>query len=82
MVRSGCQRLPMMTFYLLTLGNLGARMAIMIDLNYNPFFTQSNLILSVVSLCFALMVGTAHAYILCTLIIDLRTLKCVSAEDY
>lgn len=28
------------------------------------------------------MVGTSHAYILSTLIIDLKTLKCASAADY
>lgn len=39
-IRSECQRLPMMIFYILTLGNLGSRMAIMIDLNFNPFFTE------------------------------------------
>ena len=66
----------MMIFYLLTLGNLGSRMAIMVELNYEPFFEDTNLILSVVSLMFALMVGTAHAFILSTLIIDLKTLKC------
>ena len=81
-IRSECQRLPMMIFYLLTIGNLGSRMAIMVDLNFNPFFTDSNLILSVVSLMFALMVGTTHAFILSTLIIDLKTLKCVSCDDY
>ena len=81
-IRSECQRLPMMIFYLLTIGNLGSRMAIMVDLNFNPFFTDSNLILSVVSLMFALMVGTSHAFILSTLIIDLKTLKCVSCDDY
>ena len=81
-IRSECQRLPMMIFYLLTIGNLGARMAIMVDLNFNPFFTDANLILSVVSLMFALMVGTSHAFILSTLIIDLKTLKCVSCDDY
>ena len=51
-------------------------MAIMVELNYEPFFEDTNLILSVVSLMFALMVGTAHAFILSTLIIDLKTLKC------
>lgn len=81
-IRSECQRLPMMIFYLLTIGNLGSRMAIMVDLNFNPFFTDANLILSVVSLMFALMVGTSHAFILSTLIIDLKTLKCVSCDDY
>ena len=71
-----------MIFYLLTIGNLGSRMAIMVDLNFNPFFTSQNLTLSVISLMFALMVGTSHAFILSTLIIDLKTLKCQSAEDY
>lgn len=81
-IRSECQRLPMMIFYLLTIANLGSRMAIMVDLNFNPFFTDTNLILSVVSLMFALMVGTSHAFILSTLIIDLKTLKCESCADY
>ena len=81
-IRSECQRVPMMIFYLLTICNLGARMAIMIDLNYNPFITEANLILSVISLMFALMVGTSHAFILSTLIIDLKTLKCESDKDY
>ena len=68
----------MMIFYLLTLCNLGARMSIMIDLNYDPFITEYNLILSVISLMFALMVGLCHAFILSTLIIDLKMLKCES----
>ena len=38
-IRSGCQRVPMMIYYVLTICNLGARMAIMIDLNYNTFIT-------------------------------------------
>ena len=75
-IRSGCQRVPMMIFYLLTICNLGSRMAIMIDLNYNPFITLYNLILSVISLMFALMVGLCHAFILTQLIIDLKMLKC------
>ena len=81
-IRSECQRIPMMIFYLLTICNLGARMAIMIDLNFHPFITLSNLILSVISLMFALMVGLSHAFILSTLIIDLKTLKCESEKDY
>ena len=81
-IRSGCQRVPMMIFYLLTICNLGSRMAIMIDLNYNPFITLYNLILSVISLMFALMVGLCHAFILTQLIIDLKMLKCENAQDY
>ena len=81
-IRSECQRVPMMIYYLLTICNLGARMAIMIDLNYNSFITMNNLILSVMSLMFALMVGLCHAFILSNLIIDLKTLKCVSTQDY
>ena len=81
-IRSGCQRVPMMIYYVLTICNLGARMAIMIDLNYNPFITLYNLILSVISLMFALMVGLCHAFILSNLIIDLKTLKCESDQDY
>ena len=57
-------------------------MAIMIELNYKTFFAETNLILSVCSLMFALMVGTLHAHILSTLIIDLKTLKCQSEADY
>ena len=81
-IRSACQRLPMMIFYLLTLVDLGSRMAIMVELNYAEFFDEWILILSVISLMFALMVGTSHAYILSTLTIDLKTLKCQSEGDY
>ena len=81
-IKSACQRWPMMIFYVLTLVDLGARMTIMVELNYKTFFAETNLILSVVSLMFALMVGTLHVYILSTLIIDLKTLKCQSEEDY
>ena len=81
-IRSGCQRVPMMIFYVLTIFNLGSRMAIMIDLNYSPFITFYNLILSVISLMFALLVGLCHAFILSQLIIDLKMLKCQNAQDY
>ena len=81
-IRSECQRVPMMVFYALTICNLGARMAIMIELNYEPFISMKTLILSVISLMFALMVGLCHAFILSTLIMDLKMLKCETEKDY
>ena len=72
----------MMIFYFLTLIDLSCRMAIMISLNYRTFFAMENLVLSVICLELALMVGTANAFILTSLTIDLKTLKCQSEEDH
>ena len=57
-VRAQCKRVSMMIFYLLAITGLSTRMAIMISLNYRAFFATENLVLSVISLMFALMVGT------------------------
>ena len=81
-VRAGCQRVAMMVFYFFIFADLFTRMAIMISLSYRPFFATENLILSVCSLLFALLVGTSHAWILISLIIDLRVLKCEDVESY
>ena len=71
----------MMIFYLLTLVDLTCRMAIMISLNFRAFFATENLVLSVICLELALMVGTSNAFILTSLTIDLKTLKCKNEED-
>ena len=75
-VRAGCSRPAIMVFYVLTFADLFTRMAIMISLNWRPFFATENLILSICSLLFALLVGTSHAWILASLTIDLKVLNC------
>ena len=65
-----------MIFYFLTLVDLTGRMAIMVSLNYRPFFAMENLVISVVCLELALFVGTSNSFILSSLTIDLKTLKC------
>ena len=80
-IRSQCQRVTMMIFYILTILDLVSRMAIMVSLNFKAFFATELLVLSVISLFFALMVGVAHAWILATLIIDLKTLQCKNLKD-
>ena len=71
----------MMIFYVLTIIDLVGRLAIMISLNYRSFFAMENLVISVVCLELALMVGTSNAFILTSLTIDLRTLKCQTEEE-
>ena len=71
-----------MIFYLITFANLGLRMAIMITLNWRPYFASENLVLSVISLWMALLVGTTHMQILKSLIIDLQTLSCLDKATF
>ena len=80
-VRGNCKRGMIMVFYVLTFADLFTRMAIMISLNWRPFFATENLILSICSLLFALLVGTSHAWILACLTIDLKVLNCKSEEQ-
>lgn len=68
----------MMIFYILTLLDMVGREIIMISLNYKPFFAMEILVTSVVCLQFSLFVGTANAWVLTRLTIDLKTLKCQS----
>jgi len=77
-IRSQCKRVHMVIFYLITIANLIVRLAIMVTLNFRTFFATTNLILSVASLMFALLTGTSHTKILMTLVIDLKTLKCIN----
>ena len=70
----------MMIFYFLTLVDLVGRLAIMISLNFRPFFAMEILVLSVVCLELALFVGASNAWILTSLTIDLKTLKCQNED--
>lgn len=80
-IRSKFQRVSMIVFYLLTLLDLTGRTAIMISLNFKPFFAMENLVLSVICLELALFVGASNAYILTSLTIDLKTLKCANEAE-
>jgi len=71
----------MMVFYFLTLLDLVGRMAIMVSLNFKTFFAMENLVLSVVCLELALFVGASNAYILTSLTVDLKILKCSNEEE-
>ena len=71
----------MMIFYCLTLIDLVGRLAIMISLNFRPFFAMEILVISVVCLELALFVGASNAWILTSLTIDLKTLKCQSKKE-
>ena len=71
----------MMVFYTLAFSDLITRMAIMISLNWRPFFSKEIVILSVISMFCALLVGSSHAWILSQLNVDLRTLKCFSFKE-
>ena len=79
--RSECKRIAMMFFYGITIADLALRCAVMISLNYRSFFAEETLILSVISLFAALLVGSANAYILCSLITDLKLLMCLKKEQ-
>lgn len=72
----------MVIFYLITIANLVVRLAVMVTLNFKTFFATTNLILSVASLMCALLTGTSHTKILMTLVIDLKTLKCINDWEY
>ena len=81
-IRSQRKRMAMMLFYLVTLGDLILRMAIMISLNWRAYFAAENLVLSLFSLWSSLMVGTSHMQNLSSLTVDLQTLKCSSLADH
>ena len=66
----------MMIFYFLTLVDLVGRFSIMVSLIFRPFFAMEILVISVVCLELALLVGASNAWILTSLTIDLKTLKC------
>ena len=66
----------MMIFYFLTLVNLVGRFSIMVSLIFRPFFAMEILVISVVCLELTLFVGASNAWILTSLTIDLKTLKC------
>lgn len=66
----------MMIFYFLTLVDLVGRFSIMVSLIFKPFFAMEILVISVVCLELTLFVGTSNAWILTSLTIDLKTLKC------
>ena len=72
----------MMVFYVITVFDLGVRTAVLIVLEFKPFFATETLALSCFSLMFCLFVGTSHMQILTGLIIDLKTLQCSSEESY
>ena len=66
----------MMIFYFLTLVDLVGRLSIMVSLIFRPFFAMEILVISVVCLELTLLVGASNAWILTSLTIDLKTLKC------
>ena len=66
----------MMIFYFLTLVDLVGRFSIMVSLIFRPFFAMEILVISVVCLELTLLVGASNAWILTSLTIDLKTLKC------
>lgn len=72
----------MMVFYVVTAFDLGVRTAVLIVLEFKPFFATETLALSCFSLMFCLLVGTSHTQILTGLIIDLKTLQCKTEEGY
>ena len=71
----------MMIFYFLTLIDLVGRFSIMVSLIFRPFFAMEILVISVVCLELALFVGASNAWILTSLTIDLKTLKCQSQSE-
>ena len=79
-IRSASGRLTMIIFYSLAFVGLSSRMAIMISLNWRPFFAEEIVILSIISQFFSLLIGSAHAWILSQLNIDLKTLQCFNME--
>ena len=71
----------MMIFYIITLIDLVGRFSIMVSLIFRPFFAMEILVISVVCLELTLFVGASNAWILTSLTIDLKTLKCQSKSE-
>ena len=82
LMRSKCKRHSMISFYLLMLGELAGRLAILLSLNFMSYYTPLPMILSAVTKCTNVLVGALHCRNLIVLISDLKTISCLNDSEY